>query len=73
LTYPRTFYALRVETILQRLFDDIDRWLPGQLLTALAVGGSDTDHLPALGALAVYATVTAGLALRAFERADVTA
>jgi ABC-2 type transport system permease protein len=67
-------YALPVEAILEGVTDGIARWLPGELLTALAVGGNDTaGYGAALATLAAYTALAAGWALWTFQRTDVTA
>jgi ABC-2 type transport system permease protein len=67
-------YALPVEALLERVTDGTARWLPGELLTALAVGGNDTaGYGAALAMLAAYTTLAAGWALWTFQRTDVTA
>jgi ABC-2 type transport system permease protein len=67
-------YVLPFETILDTVSDDVGRWLPGQLLTALAQGGNDTASYPAAGlTLTAYAALVTGPALRSFRRQDVTA
>jgi ABC-2 type transport system permease protein len=67
-------YALPVEAILEGVADGMNRWLPGELLTALAVGGNDdVGYGAALATLAAYAALAAGWALWAFQRTDVTA
>lgn len=67
-------YALPVEAILEGVGDGIARWLPGELLTALAEGGNDTaGYGAALATLAAYTALAAGWALWAFQRTDVTA
>jgi ABC-2 type transport system permease protein len=67
-------YALPVEAILEGVADGIARWLPGELLTALAVGGNDTaGYGAALATLGAYTALAAGWALWTFQRTDVTA
>jgi ABC-2 type transport system permease protein len=66
-------YALPVEAILERVADGTARWLPGELLTALAVGGNDTaGHGAASTTLAAYIALAAGWALWTFQRTDIT-
>jgi ABC-2 type transport system permease protein len=65
-------YALPGEAILARLWDGGERWLPAQLLNALAHGG--TDHVTYAHALVSslgYATIAAGSTLIVFERQDI--
>jgi ABC-2 type transport system permease protein len=67
-------YALPVEAILEGVTDGIAQWLPGELLTALAVGGNDTaGYGAALATLGAYTALAAGWALWTFQRTDVTA
>lgn len=63
-----------VETIVASSAPDAGRWLPGQLLTAIATDGTAEITLPAaaLGGLG-YLVISCGAALRAFTRRDVTA
>ncbi len=67
-------WLLPLENILANTVDGLARWLPGQLLAALARGGT-TDI--ALGAAATtllaYLAVAGGAAATAFARRDVTA
>jgi ABC-type transport system involved in multi-copper enzyme maturation permease subunit len=64
-------YALPGEAIINRLWSGGDRWLPGQLLSALAHGGTDTASYPrALITLAVYATIVATGTLALFKQRD---
>jgi ABC-2 type transport system permease protein len=66
-------YALPVEAILERVADGTARWLPGELLTALAVGGNDTaSYGAALTTLAAYIALAAGWAPWTFQRTDIT-
>jgi len=66
-------YALPFEAILSSTIGGIDRFLPGQLLLALAAGG---DHAISYGAttvtLAVYGAVGVAVAGTLFVRRDVT-
>jgi ABC-type transport system involved in multi-copper enzyme maturation permease subunit len=65
-------YALPFETILTNVSTDLGRWLPGQLLTTLAEGGSSTtSSTAALLTLTAYAIPCSGLALWSFQRQDV--
>jgi ABC-type transport system involved in multi-copper enzyme maturation permease subunit len=66
-------YALPFETILYGAAPGVARWLPGQLLGAIAEGGTAEVSLAAalvLGGL--YAAVAMGATLAAFARRDVT-
>ena len=55
-----------------RLWDSGDRWLPGQLLSALAHGGTSTSsYTHALVVLAAYAAVLAAGTLVLFQQRDV--
>jgi ABC-2 type transport system permease protein len=66
-------YALPFETIIAGVSDDVGRWLPGQLLAALADGGNSTaSYTAALLTLASYAVAGTSLALWPFQRHDVT-
>jgi ABC-type transport system involved in multi-copper enzyme maturation permease subunit len=65
-------YALPAEAIIDRLWDSGDRWLPGQLLDALAHGGTSTvSYSHALITLTAYATIIAAGTLVLFRRQDV--
>jgi ABC-2 type transport system permease protein len=65
-------YALPGEAIVSRLWSDGDRWLPGQLLSALAHGGTaGTSYTRALSILIVYAAITAAATIALFQRRDV--
>lgn len=65
-------YLLPVEAIVVGvIWSDGDRWLPGQLLFALAHGGSsDTSYGHALVTLAVYVVLIAVATLALFSRRD---
>ncbi|HET7051666.1 MAG TPA: ABC transporter permease subunit [Solirubrobacteraceae bacterium] len=65
-------YALPGEAIISRFWSSGDRWLPGQLLSALAHGGTTTaSYTRALVILSIYATVVAAGTLVIFGRRDV--
>ncbi len=65
-------YVLPVEAIIGRLWDSGNRWLPGQLLSALAHGGSSTaSYAHALAVLTAYTAVVAAGTLVLFQRRDV--
>ena len=65
-------YVLPVEAIIVRLWDSGDRWLPGQLLSALAHGGTGSASYPhALVTLAAYTTIVAAGTLVLFQHRDV--
>jgi ABC-2 type transport system permease protein len=65
-------YALPGEAIINRLWNGGDRWLPGQLLDALARGGtSTTSYAHALITLLIYAVIVATGTLVLFQRRDV--
>jgi ABC-2 type transport system permease protein len=68
-------YVLPVEQILLGgAVDGAERWLPGQLLDALADGGTETvGYGHAVGILALYVTATAIACALLFKRRDVTA
>ena len=65
-------YVLPVEAIVVGvIWSNGDRWLPGQLLSALAHGGtSDASYGHVLVTLAVYVTVIATATLVLFRRRD---
>jgi ABC-type transport system involved in multi-copper enzyme maturation permease subunit len=65
-------YALPGEAIIDTLWDNGDRWLPGQLLSALAHGGtSSASYAHALVTLTIYTTIAATATLLLFRRRDV--
>jgi ABC-type transport system involved in multi-copper enzyme maturation permease subunit len=67
-------YALPFETILDAVTDSVGRWLPGQLLVALAEGGNDTaSYAAATLTLVAYAVIATGPALWSFRQQDITA
>jgi hypothetical protein len=60
------------EAVINRLWDDGDRWLPAQLLSALAPGGaSGATYAHALALLTVYIAVIGAATLLLFRRRDV--
>jgi ABC-2 type transport system permease protein len=64
-------YALPGEAIINALWSNGDRWLPAQLLSALAHGGtSSVSYAHALVTLAVYAAIVATGTLLLFQRRD---
>ncbi len=64
-------YALPGEAIINALWDNGDRWLPGQLLSAVAHGGtSSTSYSRALLIVVIYAVIAAAGALALFQRRD---
>jgi ABC-2 type transport system permease protein len=64
-------YSLPGEAIINAIWDNGDRWLPGQLLSAVAHGGtSSTSYSRALGLVALYALVVAVGTLMLFRRRD---
>jgi ABC-2 type transport system permease protein len=64
-------YALPGEAIINRLWDTGDRWLPGQLLSALAHGGTGTaSYAHALITLSIYVIIVAAGTLVLFHRRD---
>ena len=64
-------YALPGEAIINRLWTSADRWLPGQLLSALSHGGTTTvSYAHALVTLGIYAAVIAAATLALFRRRD---
>ncbi len=65
-------YALPGEAIINALWDNGDRWLPGQLLSAVAHGGtSSTSYSRALLIVVIYAALAAVGTLMLFRRRDV--
>lgn len=63
-----------VETIVVGTVDGSDEWLPGQLLSAVAAGGTATVTMgAALATVGAYLLVSAGAAAISFVRRDVTA
>lgn len=65
-------YALPGEAIINALWDNGDRWLPGQLLSAIAHGGtSSTSYSRALLIVVIYAALAAVGTLLLFQRRDV--
>lgn len=64
-------YALPGEAIINSLWDNGDRWLPGQLLSALAHGGtSSSSYGHSLITLVLYAAVVSAGTLWLFRRRD---
>lgn len=64
-------YALPGEAIINRIWDSGDRWLPGQLLSALAHGGTDTaSYSRVLITLTIYTVIAAAGALTLFQHRD---
>lgn len=64
-------YVLPGEAIINALWSNGDRWLPGQLLSALAHGGtSSASYAHALVTLSVYAVIIAAGTLVLFQRRD---
>lgn len=64
-------YILPGEAIIAAIWDNGDRWLPGQLLSAVAHGGtSSTSYSRALALLALYTVVVAAGTLLLFQRRD---
>jgi ABC-type transport system involved in multi-copper enzyme maturation permease subunit len=64
-------YALPGEAIINALWDNGDRWLPGQLLSAVAHGGTgSTSYSRALLIVLIYAVVAAAGTLALFQRRD---
>ncbi len=67
-------WLLPLENILANTVSGSDRWLPGQLLSAIARDGTPTVALgTAATTLAVYLAVAGAAAATAFVRRDVTA
>jgi ABC-type transport system involved in multi-copper enzyme maturation permease subunit len=64
-------YVLPVEAIVNQLWEGGERWLPGQLLSALAHGGTTgVSYSDALETITVYAVVAAIATLALFKRRD---
>jgi ABC-2 type transport system permease protein len=64
-------YALPGEAIINRLWSSGDRWLPGQLLSALAHGGTGrASYSRALVTLSIYAAIVGIGTLVIFQRRD---
>ncbi len=67
-------WLLPLETILTGVLDGADRWLPGQLLSAVAADGTSAVTLAAaLVTAGAYLAVAAGAGAATFVRRDVTA
>lgn len=65
-------WLLPAEAIIDAVWTDGGRWLPGQLLEALAHGGTDATSIVRAGLLlAVYGVAVAVAAAIVFERRDV--
>jgi ABC-2 type transport system permease protein len=65
-------WVLPAEGIITAIWRDGDRWLPGQLLSAIAHGGtSSTSYSRALLLALLYAAVIAAGTLVLFRRRDV--
>jgi hypothetical protein len=67
-------YVLPVEAIIKGTVSGADRWLPGQLLAALASGGTDAvSYTTAGGVLVACGAVVVTMSALVFQRQDVTA
>lgn len=67
-------WMLPIEQILASTLSHAKTWLPGQLLEALAQGGTSTiGYATATGVISLYAVVGVTVALQLFQRRDVTA
>ncbi len=65
-------YALPGEQIILAIWSNGDRWLPGQLLSAVAHGGtSSTSYARALLLVAIYGVLTAAGTLVLFRRREI--
>lgn len=65
-------YLLPVETILSEAVSGLDEWLPGEVLSAVASGGTDTvGYAHALIVSAVYAAAAAAICAWMFRTRDV--
>jgi len=66
-------YLLIVENVLSAVVSGADRWLPGQLLNTIALGGDSTvGYLTALQTVAAYLAVAGMASIVLFGRRDVT-
>jgi ABC-2 type transport system permease protein len=66
-------YALPFEILVGEVAPAAARWLPGQLLQALARGGTpEVDHAVALAGAGAWLVVAVGVALVVFRTRDVT-
>jgi hypothetical protein len=67
-------YALVVENLLNATISGSDRWLPGQLIGAIAQGGTSTvTYTSALLLVGSYLVVALGVAGTLFRKRDVAA
>ncbi|MFN8074136.1 MAG: hypothetical protein U0Q15_01805 [Kineosporiaceae bacterium] len=67
-------WLLPIENILTNTVDGLGRWMPGQLLTAVASGGNETASFgAALGTVSAYIAVAVAAALWLFARRDIRA
>jgi len=67
-------YLLPFEGIFSAVVKGSDRWLPGQLLSAISEGGTGTVTFShALGTATLYTVLAAALATLLFSKRDVTA
>jgi ABC-type transport system involved in multi-copper enzyme maturation permease subunit len=67
-------YALVVENLLNATVSGSDRWLPGQLIDAIAQGGTSTvSYTSALVQVGLYLVVALGVAGTVFRQRDVAA
>jgi len=67
-------YALVVEVLLTAAWSDAKQWLPGQLISAVARGGTSTvSYTSALVLVGIYACVSLAAASALFQRRDVAA
>ncbi len=67
-------WVMAIETILTATISGADRWLPGQLLNAIAQGGTATITLATAAATAAAYLLVAGVVTGTlFQRRDVTA
>jgi hypothetical protein len=66
-------WLLEIEQVLAAFFDGAGRWLPGQLLSAVASGGTANVGLAAAAAIVVYFAAGAARTAGTFVRRDMTA
>ena len=67
-------YALPVENLLISYWEDSGRWLPGQLIKAVAIGGSaQSPYQRSLVLILVYSLAALAASLWLFRKRDVTA
>jgi ABC-type transport system involved in multi-copper enzyme maturation permease subunit len=66
-------YALPVENLITSYWEEADRWLPGQLIRSIALGGSNiSSYQRSLVLVGIYSAVAMAVSLMLFHRRDVT-